>query len=55
VRGKIPDVIIVGFELMHLLKGVVIEDPDLHIVRCSTNPLLPDDKLGTAHRKIADF
>mmetsp|Transcript_8943 Transcript_8943/g.54996 ORF Transcript_8943/g.54996 Transcript_8943/m.54996 type:complete len:377 (-) Transcript_8943:300-1430(-) len=44
-----PYVVGMGFEGLHFVQGVVVEDPDEHIVRSSDNPLFSCDELGRSH------
>mmetsp|Transcript_51914 Transcript_51914/g.151198 ORF Transcript_51914/g.151198 Transcript_51914/m.151198 type:complete len:380 (+) Transcript_51914:1510-2649(+) len=55
VHGDVSDVIRVGLNLVDLLKRVVVEHADEHVVRGGDDPLLPRNELRAAHRKVADL
>ena len=43
-----------GLKLLDLLHGVVVEDPNVHVVARGDEPLLAHDELSRPHGQLAD-
>jgi len=50
-----PDIIRVRLEHLDLVHGVVIVDPDQHVIGTRNDPLLACDELGCPHWQLADL
>lgn len=51
----ISNVVRVGFEILNLLHGIVVVNPQPHIVRAGYKPLFPRDEFGASHGQFGDF
>src|SRR5690242_7952442 len=49
------DVVRMGLECLDLLHGIVVVDPNEHIIRSCNYPLLSCDEFGSTHWQISYF